>query len=141
MQPSPFHLAFPVKDLEQAKTFFAQILGCPIGRRSDHWIDFDFFGNQITAHLSPISRASSSNQVETLAVPVPHFGAILPWQAFHQLATRLEKHQVHFIHKPTIRFQGQVGEQATMFLSDGNDNVLEFKSFKDPKQVFAAETP
>ena len=140
MQQYPFHLAFPVSDLEAARHFYGDLLGCAIGRTSDHWIDFDFFGNQITAHLdsSGGDRVQCRNPVDQKQIPVPHFGAIVPWDVFHGLAEQLRQGGVSFIHKPMIRFAGQVGEQATMFLSDPGGNVLEFKSFKDPSRIFAA---
>lgn len=139
MNPYPFHLAFPVTNLEKAEQFYGHILGCPRGRASDTWIDFNFFGNQITAHLGGEDHHSFSNPVDRLQVPVPHFGAIVPWEHFHQLAERLHAEEVSFVHEPSIRFEGLPGEQATMFVNDGNGNVLEFKSFKDPGKVFAIQ--
>ena len=137
MNRFPFHLAFPVSDLPATRKFYAELLGCPLGRESDHWIDFDFFGNQITAHMTGPGSLAGRNEVDGKQIPVPHFGAILEWQAFHDLADRLRAEAVRFIHEPQIRFKGQVGEQATMFLQDPSGNVLEFKSFKDPANIFA----
>lgn len=137
MQNAPFHLAFPVKDLSVARHFYAEILQCQEGRSCEKWIDFDFFGNQITAHKGGESSEGCTNLVDTQAVLVPHFGAILEWHDFYALAERLENHDVQFIYRPRVRFEGKVGEQATMFIQDGNGNVLEFKSFRDPSQVFA----
>ena len=134
---TPFHLAFPVTDLSQARAFYHDLLACPIGRESDRWIDFDFFGHQITAHLTDSSAAVATNPVDGEAVPVRHFGAILAWDAWHALADRLRSAGADFLIDPQIRFQGQTGEQATLFVRDPSGNALEFKSFRDPSQVFA----
>lgn len=135
---SPFHLAFPVDDLAAARRFYGGLLGCPEGRSSDEWIDFDFFGHQIVAHLSP-PRADGlhHNPVDGHDVPVPHFGVVLDWDQFHALADKLRAGGVKFVIEPYIRFQGQVGEQATMFFYDPAGNPLEFKSFRDRSQLFA----
>ena len=133
-----FHLAFPVADLEATREFYTQVLGCSTGRSSDQWIDFNFFGHQVVAHLKPEEAGSShTNEVDGDKVPVKHFGVILEWQAWHDFAERLKKHKINFIIEPHIRFEGQVGEQATMFFLDPSGNALEFKSFKDQSQVFA----
>lgn len=135
---TPFHLAFPVTDLEATRTFYRDLIGCGIGRESDAWIDFDFFGHQITAHrvARPASPAPT-NEVDGKDVPIPHFGAVLEWQEWHRLADRLRQAGVAFLIEPHIRFPGQVGEQATMFLRDPSGNHLEFKSFQDPASLFA----
>jgi len=134
----PFHLAFPVRDLNATEAFFAGLLGCAIGRRSERWIDFDFFGHQITAHLvEDDDGAVATNPVDGEMVPSRHFGVVLEWNAWHALADRLRAEGVAFLIEPQIRFAGQVGEQATMFFRDPSDNALEFKSFKDPSQLFA----
>lgn len=134
----PFHLAFPVDDLEAARRFYVGLLGCGEGRSSAQWIDFDFYGHQIVAHLAPEQLGrTASNQVDGHAVPVRHFGVVLEWQAWHALAERLGAEGVAFIIEPGIRFVGQVGEQATMFFLDPAGNALEFKSFRDPAQMFA----
>ncbi|NBB84178.1 MAG: glyoxalase [Alphaproteobacteria bacterium] len=134
----PFHLAFPVDDLEAARGFYAGLLGCATGRESERWIDFDFFGHQITAHLVDAAEApAATNPVDGNQVPARHFGAILDWDAWHTLSDRLTAEGVRFVIEPKIRFQGEVGEQATMFLLDPAGNALEFKSFKDRGQVFA----
>ena len=134
----PFHLAFPVDDLDRAREFYGGLLGCPEGRSSSSWIDFDFYGHQIVAHLSPGEAGSAAaNQVDGHDVPVRHFGVILPWSDWHQLADKLQSQGVRFIIEPGIRFQGKVGEQATMFFLDPAGNALEFKSFRDLSQVFA----
>jgi uncharacterized protein len=141
---APFHLAFPVANLDSARTFYGGLLGCPEGRSSSEWIDFDLFGHQIVAHLSPASSASAKekagphhNPVDGHDVPVPHFGVVLDWDAFHSLAARLRDGGVKFVIEPYIRFAGLVGEQATMFFYDPSGNALEFKSFRDRSQLFA----
>jgi hypothetical protein len=135
---APFHLAFPVHDLAAARGFYGGLLGCPEGRSSDEWIDFDLYGHQIVAHLSPAPpRPPHHNAVDGHDVPVPHFGVVLPWEAFHALAERLKAAGTRFVIEPGIRFAGQVGEQATMFFQDPSGNALEFKAFKDPSRLFA----
>jgi extradiol dioxygenase family protein len=134
----PFHLAFPVDDLAAARQFYGRFLGCNEGRSSDQWIDFDFYGHQVVAHLSPDEvKAAKSNQVDGHAVPVRHFGVVLPWDDWHALADRLNGAGVTWVIEPGIRFKGEVGEQATMFLLDPAGNALEFKAFKDPSRIFA----
>jgi extradiol dioxygenase family protein len=132
---SPFHVAFPVDDLERAREFYGGVLGCPEGRSSDQWVDFDLFGHQIVAHLAPASPRHH-NPVDGHDVPVPHFGVILPWDDFEPFAARLRTAGVEFVIEPTIRFAGQPGEQATMFFLDPAGNALEFKSFPDPTTIF-----
>ncbi len=133
-----FHLAFPVKDLEQTLLFYRDILGCKTGRSSDKWIDFDFWGHQVVAHLSPEDAGkSASNEVDGHAVPAKHFGVILDWDDFDNLAQRLINHGISFVIEPYIRFKGLPGEQATMFLLDPSGNALEFKAFRDESQIFA----
>jgi extradiol dioxygenase family protein len=134
---APFHLAFPVDDLAAARRFYGGLLGCPEGRSSDEWIDFDFFGHQIVAHLAPKKAADHHNPVDGHDVPVPHFGVVLDWDDFHALAARLREGGMKFVIEPYIRFAGLVGEQATMFFSDPCGNALEFKSFRDRSQLFA----
>lgn len=134
----PFHLAFPVHDLPAARRFYGGLLGCKEGRSSEHWVDFDFFGHQLVAHLSPDeARPASANQVDGKNVPVRHFGVILEWDAWHALADQLRAAGVRFIIEPGIRFAGEVGEQATMFLLDPSGNALEFKTFRDMNRIFA----
>lgn len=135
MSIQPFHLAFPVHDLEAARTFYAGLLGCPTGRESDEWIDFNLYGHQIVAHLSELEKVASTNKVDGEDVPVRHFGVILEWNDWEKLAERL-KGQVKFIIEPGIRFEGQVGEQATMFFKDPSGNALEFKAFRDQASIF-----
>lgn len=138
MSLPPFHLAFPVDDLAAARAFYGGLLGCPEGRSADHWVDFDLFGHQIVAHLAPeAARARASNPVDGEEVPVPHFGLVLPMAEWTVLAERLRDADVRFVIEPTVRFAGQVGEQATMFLLDPAGNALEFKAMADPAKLFA----
>ena len=139
MSLQPFHLAVPVADLQEARRFYGGLLGCPEGRSSPEWVDFDFFGHQLVAHLdgSGAARRQSHNEVDGQHVPVPHFGVVLDWERWHALAERLRVSGVQFGIEPGIRFQGQVGEQATMFFLDPSGNALEFKSFRDLSQLFA----
>jgi extradiol dioxygenase family protein len=133
-----FHLAFPVHDLAAARHFYGGLLGCPEGRSSDTWIDFDFHGHQIVAHLAPqASQPAVHNPVDGDHVPVPHFGVILPMAHWRRLAERLRGAGVRFVIEPHVRFEGQVGEQATMFFLDPSGNALEIKGFDDMGQVFA----
>ena len=135
---TPFHLAFPVHDLAAARQFYGGLLGCVEGRSSDEWIDFDFFGHQIVAHLAPPkAQGEHHNEVDGHHVPVPHFGVVLEWAQFQRFATRLREQGVAFVIEPYIRFAGLVGEQATMFFYDPSGNALEFKAFKDLSQLFA----
>ena len=138
MTLSPFHLAFPVDDLEAARRFHGELLGCPEGRSADHWIDFDLRGHQIVAHLAPqAAPRRSSNPVDGEEVPVPHFGLVLSMDEWSALADRLQEANVDFVIEPTIRFEGEPGEQATMFLLDPAGNALEFKAMADPAKLFA----
>ena len=133
----PFHLAFPVHDLEAAQRFYGSLLGLPQGRRSETWIDFDFFGHQIVAHLKPGMSPEHFNPVDGHDVPVPHFGVVLTMPDWQALADRLKAADTRFVIEPHIRFAGQVGEQATMFFLDPCGNALEFKAFEDMSQLFA----
>jgi len=134
----PFHLAIPVWNLETCRNFYRDILGCTEGRSSDHWVDFNFFGHQLVIHYKPKSEDGlHTNPVDGKDVPVPHFGVVLPWDSFHDLAQRLEHLEIDFVIAPYIRFEGEVGEQATMFFLDPAGNALEFKAFKDMEQLFA----
>lgn len=138
--PTPFHLAFAVTDIAETEDFFVSLLGCRVGRRADRWIDFDFFGHQLSAHLVDGDlSAAETNPVDGQKVPSRHFGAILEWQAWHELSQTLQDADISFLIEPHIRFEGEVGEQATMFFYDPSGNALEFKSFKDPAQIFASE--
>ena len=134
----PFHLAFPVNDLVAARHFYGTLLGCPEGRSSNEWIDFNLFGHQLVAHLVPGYQAKRpSNAVDGHDVPVPHFGGVLPMKDWQAMADRLGAAGIEFIIKPYVRFAGEVGEQATMFFLDPSGNALEFKSFKDLSSLFA----
>jgi uncharacterized protein len=139
MAISPFHIAFPVSDLKAAREFYAGVLGCPEGRSSDRWIDFDLFGHQIVAHLKPGAEAAkpAHNPVDGHDVPIPHFGVVLPMDQWNALANRVRAAGVPFVIEPYIRFKGEVGEQATMFFLDPSGNALEFKGFADLSQLFA----
>jgi extradiol dioxygenase family protein len=133
----PFHLAFPVTSLADARAFYGGLLGCPEGRSSDEWIDFDFFGHQIVAHLSPEAGHRETNRVDGDNVPVRHFGVVLPMPDWQMLADKLTKAGVEFVIDPHIRFKGHPGEQATMFFRDPCGNAIEFKAFDDPSRLFA----
>lgn len=133
-----FHLAFPVRSLAEARAFYGGLLGCREGRSADEWVDFDFFGHQIVAHLSPPSIPDNAhNRVDGDAVPVRHFGVILEPSEWRQLAENLRERGVRFLIGPMVRFQGQPGEQATMFFEDPSGNALEIKSFADDSMVFS----
>jgi len=136
-----FHLAFPVIDLEQTRDFYCRILGCATGRESDRWIDFDFFGHQLVAHLvAPHDHPSQvTNKVDGHAVPASHFGVILAWQQFHEMAQCLREKEVEFVIEPYVRFAGRRGEQATLFVRDPSDNHLEFKAFRNMESLFAKD--
>jgi hypothetical protein len=137
---TPFHIAFPVDDLEAARHFYGTVLGCPEGRSSDSWIDFDLFGHQIVAHLKPRHAedlGAHHNPVDGHDVPVPHFGVVLEMDEWQALADRLRAAGTKFVIEPYVRFKGQVGEQATMFFLDPAGNALEFKAFADMSQLFA----
>ena len=134
----PFHLAFPVTSLAKARSFYGDLLQCPEGRSSEHWVDFDFYGHQIEAHLAPEEAGHrSTSQVDGDAVPVRHFGVVLPMPEWQALAERLRAAGTQFVIEPHVRFQGEVGEQATMFFLDPCGNALEFKAFNDLSQLFA----
>jgi uncharacterized protein len=138
MSLPPFHLAFPVDDLAAARAFYGEVMGCAEGRSSDEWIDFDFHGHQIVAHLAPGQAGDrASNHVDGYGVPVPHFGLVLDMAEWEALAERLRAGGCEFVIEPTIRFKGQPGEQATMFLRDPAGNALEFKAFADMGKLFA----
>ena len=138
MSLPPFHLAFPVDDLAAARRFYGELLGCPEGRSAEQWVDFDFHGHQIVAHLAPDAvRARAGNRVDGEDVPVPHFGIVLTMEQWKTLALRLEDAGVEFVIAPTIRFEGEPGEQATMFFLDPAGNALEFKAMANPANLFA----
>jgi hypothetical protein len=138
VQQPLFHLAFPVHDLAETRRFYGGLLGCPEGRSSDAWVDFNFYGHQVVAHLAPEEAGHRhTSAVDGDQVPVRHFGAILALEQWHSLAARLKAAGVRFVIEPHVRFKGEVGEQATMFFLDPSGNALEFKAFGSPDQVFA----
>lgn len=140
MALQPFHLAFPVKNLAETRAFYEGLLGCKIGRTSDRWIDFDFWGNQLSAHLTENGDSEApTNEVDGKAVPVKHFGAVLEMEEWQALADKLKAQGINFVIEPYVRFKGEPGEQATMFFLDPSGNAIEFKAFRDRKMIFATE--
>ena len=140
MNVPPFHLAIPVDDLAAARRFYGELLGCPEGRSADHWVDFDLHGHQLVAHLAPqATRERASNPVDGEDVPVPHFGLVLSMEQWTALAERLTEAGVDFVIPPGVRFKGEAGEQATMFLLDPAGNALEFKAMANPANLFAKD--
>lgn len=138
MHISPFHLAIPVHNLKECRAFYTEVLNFEEGRSSDHWVDYNFFGHQLVIHYKPKTEEDThSNPVDGKDVPVPHFGVVLPWNDFQDFADLLKSKGIAFIIEPYIRFEGLVGEQATMFFKDPSGNALEFKAFKDMGQLFA----
>lgn len=137
MDIPPFHLAFPVNDLTAARDFYAGLLGCGVGRTSERWIDFDFWGHQVVAHLVSGEGEAALNEVDGHQVPARHFGVVLPWDEWQALAERLTDAGCEFIVEPYLRFQGRAGEQGTLFIKDPSGNALEFKTFRDIGQLFA----
>ena len=140
MSLSPFHLAIPVHDLPAARAFYGEVFGLEEGRSSEQWVDFDFFGHQLVIHehpKMPYQEQANTNAVDGHDVPVPHFGVVLGWEEWERLAERLRARGTEFVIEPYVRFKGQVGEQATMFLLAPCGNALEFKAFKDMSQLFA----
>ena len=135
----PFHVAIPVHDVQLARVFYRDVLLCEEGRSSDKWVDFNLYGHQFVIHYKPKATEvpNHTNSVDGHNVPVPHYGVVLPWTEWEALAARLKDHNIQFVIEPYIRFEGEVGEQATMFLLDPCGNALEFKSFKDISQLFA----
>ena len=138
-EPIPFHLAFPVRDLASTRSFYAGLLGCPVGRSAERWIDFDFFGHQLSAHVAEAATAVPTNEVDEDDVPVRHFGVVLHMQEWEDLAERLRRGGVQFLIEPRVRFRGEIGEQATFFVRDPSGNALEFKAFADPARLFRSE--
>ncbi|PRY14307.1 hypothetical protein CLV24_104117 [Pontibacter ummariensis] len=136
---SPFHYAFKVKEIASTRRFYVDILGCQEGRSTETWIDFDFFGHQLSAHVSANRPALDyCGQVDGISVPIPHFGCILDYEQFVAVQERLTKHQVEFVVKPQTRYEGKKGEQLTMFILDLSGNPIEFKAFKNKDEVFAS---
>jgi extradiol dioxygenase family protein len=141
MSLRPFHVAVPVTDLAQARDFYGGLLGCPEGRSSAAWADFDLFGHQFVCHLvTAVTTASAVNTVDAKAVPVPHYGVVLEWAEWQQLADRLSAAGTEFIIEPGVRFAGKPGEQATMFLADPSGNALEFKALREPDKLFTKQS-
>ena len=137
---TPFHMAFPVRALAPARHFYAETLGCAVGRESERWIDFNFYGHQISAHLADESDATPAhNEVDGEQIPVRHFGVVLPWADWEALVSRLRACGQAFLIEPGVRFAGQIGEQGTFFLRDPSGNCLEFKAFRDPAGLFARD--
>jgi len=136
---TPFPIAIPVHNLSECRTFYREILNCEEGRSSDHWVDFNLFGHQLVIHYKPKSASEDlhKNPVDGHDVPVPHYGVVLPWETFESFSEELKSKGVKFVIEPYVRFQGLVGEQATMFFLDPAGNALEFKAFKDMGQLFA----
>ena len=135
---SPFHIAIPVHNLEECRTFYREILGCEEGRSSEHWVDFNLFGHQLVIHYKPKSEeALHTNAVDGKNVPVPHYGVVLPWETFESFSGQLQEKGIQFIIEPYIRFKGEAGEQATLFFLDPAGNALEFKAFRNIDQLFA----
>ena len=138
MELTPFHLAIPVHNLSECRNFYTNTLNLEEGRSSDHWVDYNFFGHQLVIHYKQKSiEDTKTNLVDGKDVPVPHFGVVLPWEAFNEFSKLLKSKGIKFIIEPYIRFEGQIGEQATMFFKDPAGNALEFKAFKDKNQLFA----
>ncbi len=138
MNYKPFHLAFPVKDIESTREFYGNLLGCDIGRETEKWIDFNFFGHQLSAHVNAGEcGGEATSTVDGKAVPLRHFGAILPWEEWEKLAGKIEKAGIGFVISPMVRFRGKGGEQGTFFITDPSGNGLEFKSFRDEVNIFA----
>jgi len=135
---SPFHIAIPVHNLQECRTFYREILDCEEGRSSDQWVDFNLFGHQLVIHYKPKpEEALHTNAVDGKNVPVPHYGVVLPWETFESFSAQLREKGIEFVIEPYIRFKGEVGEQATLFFMDPAGNALEFKAFRNIDQLFA----
>lgn len=143
MSRAQFHLAFPVRDLQEARTFYLDVIGCTEGRSTSNHVDFDMFGHHVVAHIAPERPGSSDHEqlskFDGRDVPIPHFGLNLAWDEWEQLADRLEQSGARFRDRPHVRLQGRVGEHASLFVYDPSGNALEFKAFRDPSQVFALD--
>ena len=133
-----FHLAYTVTDLDSARRFYGELLGCQEGRSTDTWVDFNFFGNQLSLHVGEVvKRRKTTSKVDDISVPTPHFGCVLDWDTFHNLADKLKSAGIQFIIEPTIRFKGMPGEQATIFFEDYSGNAIELKAYRKPSEVFS----
>ena len=133
-----FHLAYTVGDLDSARRFYGELLGCQEGRSTDTWVDFNFFGNQLSLHVGElVKRSKTTSRVDNISVPIPHFGCVLDWNSFHDLADKLQSADIKFIVEPSVRFQDLLGEQATMFFEDYSGNAIELKAYRNPSEVFS----
>ncbi len=133
-----FHLAYTVGDLDSARRFYGELLGCQEGRSTDTWVDFNFFGNQLSLHVGElVKRSKTTSKVDNISVPIPHFGCVLDWNSFHDLADKLQSADIKFIVEPSVRFQDLLGEQATMFFEDYSGNAIELKAYRNPSEVFS----
>jgi extradiol dioxygenase family protein len=133
-----FHLAYTVGDLDSARRFYGELLGCQEGRSTDTWVDFNFFGNQLSLHVGElVKRSKTTSKVDNISVPMPHFGCVLDWNSFHDLADKLQSADIKFIVEPNVRFKDLPGEQATMFFEDYSGNAIELKAYRNPSEVFS----
>jgi extradiol dioxygenase family protein len=133
-----FHLAYTVTDLDSARRFYGELLGCQEGRSTDTWVDFNFFGNQLSLHVGEVVKRSKVNsEVDNISVPIPHFGCVLEWNSFHDLADKLQSAGIKFIVEPNVRFKDLPGEQMTMFFEDYSGNAIELKAYRNPTEVFS----
>ena len=133
-----FHLAYTVGDLDSARSFYGELLGCQEGRSTETWVDFDFFGNQLSLHVGEVvKRSKTTSKVDGIPVPMPHFGCILNWSSFNDVADKLKSSDIEFIVEPNVRFKGLPGEQATMFFEDYSGNAIELKAYRNPYKVFS----
>ena len=133
-----FHLAYTVGDLDSARRFYGELLGCQEGRSTDTWVDFNFFGNQLSLHVGElVKRSKTTSKVDNISVPMPHFGCVLDWNSFHDLADKLQSADIKFIVEPNVRFKDLPGEQATMFFEDYSGNAIELKAYRKPSEVFS----
>ena len=133
-----FHLAYTVTDLDSARRFYGELLGCQEGRSTDTWVDFNFFGNQLSLHVGEVVKRSKANsEVDNISVPIPHFGCVLEWNSFHDLADKLQSASIKFIVEPNVRFKDLPGEQMTMFFEDYSGNAIELKAYRNPSEVFS----
>ena len=133
-----FHLAYTVSDLDSARRFYGDLLGCQEGRSTDSWVDYNFFGNQLSLHVGEVvKRSKTTSKVDNISVPMPHFGCVLDWNSFNDLADKLQSAGIKFIVEPNVRFKDLPGEQATMFFEDYSGNAIEFKAYRNPSEVFS----
>ena len=132
-----FHLAYTVTDLDSARSFYVELLGCQEGRSTDSWVDFNFFGNQLSLHVGEVVKRSKTSKVDDISVPMPHFGCVLDWNSFNDLADKLQSAGVEFIVEPNVRFKDLPAEQATMFFEDYSGNAIELKAYRNPSEVFS----